>query len=111
MSNKLIKPQPTTRTAYDYHECRDYLQKKYKYNERDYAKKFVTGSTMGEPYQDFWHWVVDHNDISNGCLITFSRETLNNPDFDGDQWVKTIYGYYLTEFADDNGELLMWVWW
>jgi hypothetical protein len=37
--NKIEKPQKTKRSAYDYNECSNYLQKKYGYNERDYAGK------------------------------------------------------------------------
>lgn len=53
-------------------------------------------------YLDFWHWVVDNYEIHNGCYITFSRETY---DAIKEDWVKTIYGYYLTEFENKNGEI------
>lgn len=33
------KPQKHTTTFYDYSECRDYLENKYGYDERDYAKQ------------------------------------------------------------------------
>ena len=111
MPKRLKKPQKKTKTYYDYHECRNYLQKKYGYDERNYAGKKFSGDT-DVPYQDFWHWLIDHHGIHNGCFVTFDRDTLKNEDTDwmGD-WVKEIYTHYIEEFADENGELEMEVWW
>lgn len=144
---ELEKPKPKTkkRTFLDYHECRDYLQEKYKYDERDYGgqekfeKKVLAGINKkygdswyttapkdftkkqkeahdlyrrmmkNEPeYLDFWHWVVDNYEVHNGSFISFSKEALGCEMKD---WQKEIYKHYLDEFADENGELEMWVEW
>lgn len=104
------KPIQRTKKYYDYHDCSEYLQDKHKYNERDYAGKFSKRNDVDKdtPYLDFWHWVIDRHEIHNGCFLTFSKEELDEIDED---WVKTIYSYYIEEFADDKGELEMYVWW
>ena len=118
---------------YGYNE-RDYLGK-YKYIDKckkETDKKFgkngwwnATPSSMNdkqkeaynyyqellknEPeYCDFWHWVVDNYEVRNGCEITFCKEALDEIEED---WVETIYGYYITEFADENDEVNFWVEW
>lgn len=101
------KPQPKIRKYYDYQECRTYLEEKYGYNERDFAH--------GNKKLDFWGWVIAHDDIHNGCFIMFSREILEGEDTDWDNihdnWQKEIYQHYIDEFADENGELELYVWW
>lgn len=114
MGKTLVKPQQKQTTYYDYNECRDYLQAKYGYDERDYAGHFkrkrgkLTGTDESVPYLDFWHWVCEHHEIHNGCFITFSREEL--PGIEED-WVREIYTHYLDEFEDEKGEVELFAWW
>ena len=147
----MTKPKVKTKKYLDYNECRNFLEEKYEYKERDYLGKFKYQSEClkevnakfgkswyntrpaefteeqkqandlynelmnnGPEYKDFWHWVCDHYEIHNGCFITFSQETLDSYEGHDDgmpEWVKTIYGYYLKEFADENGEVEMYVSW
>lgn len=103
------KPVPRTKTAYDYNQCRDYLEAKYGYEERDYVGMFKEKKVNEEvEYLDFWHWVLDRHTIHNGCYVTFSKEELDEID---KEWVREIYSHYIEEFADDNGELELYVWW
>jgi hypothetical protein len=103
------KPIKKKREYYDYNECRDYLQKKYDYDERDYAKKYKTQPFDAEiPYFDFWHWVIANHEIHNGCEIMFYREKMEEIKED---WVKEIYSRYIEEFAEESGELEMYVSW
>lgn len=108
------KPGKRRRDYYDYNECRDYLQARYGYKERDYAGRYTgSGASLrlddGKPYLDFWHWVVENYDVRNGCFITFTRERLEEGGME--DWVREIYTRYLDEFADEKGELEMWCWW
>jgi hypothetical protein len=105
------KPTKKTKSYYDYIQCRDYLQKKYDYNERDYAGKFKNRDKEDVPYQDFWHWVIEHYQVCNGCFITFSKEYLECDGKESEAWVREIYKHYIDEFADENGELEMYCWW
>lgn len=112
--HELKKPEKKRREYYDYQELRNYLEAKYGYKEKDYAGRFKKrrGQTETErkaiPYQDFWCWVVDRYEIHNGCYLTFTREEL---EWIKEDWVKEIYTYYIDEFADENGDLEMYVWW
>jgi hypothetical protein len=108
LEKDMNKPTPKTKTAYSYTECRDYLQEKYGYKERDYAGKFKHRDMDDIPYQDFWHWVVGNYQIHNGCYVTFTKEVLDEIQED---WVKTIYSYYLHEFALDKNEVTFYVEW
>lgn len=114
MAKQPKKPTKKLKTYYDYNECCDYLQKKYKYNERDYSGRWKDKSKSPDdtkPEQSFWRWLIDHFDIHDGCFIVFSKEELDDPDLDAEDWVREIYKRYLDEFADENGELEMYVWW
>lgn len=94
---------------YNYNKCRNFLQNKYDYEERDYAGKFKKGNANKDaPYLDFWHWVIENYDINNGCYITFHKDTLEEIE---PAWIKEIYSHYIEEFADESGELVMWVEW
>lgn len=146
---KLVKPKKTFKGTYLYNECRNYLQFKYGYQERDYGRRYeFEGNLLKEfnkkykddswfhevpsnhtpeqmkiadeyslamknrpEYLDFWHWVVDHYDIHNGCFIVFDSSWLNCDNDLIESWQKEIYKYYIDEFADENGELEMWVSW
>lgn len=106
------KPQPKTLIYYDYHECRNYLQEKYGYNERDYAGHFTTHNNI-KPYLNFWHWLIDHEEISNGSYVTFSRENLAEWKVDEviPDWAAEIYTRYLDEFADALGTVEFCTYW
>ena len=118
MKNKLEKPEPRIIKCYDYNACRDYLQEKYDYDERDYAGRYkrkngkVKECNLDIEYLDFWHWVCEHHEVHNGCFITFCREVLEDEqtDFDAD-WQKEIYKHYIDEFADEKGEVELYCWW
>jgi len=110
------KPVKKTREAFDYHECRDYLQDKYQYSERDYAGHFgepaqnspavaaapieknesVAWDEERPPYWDFWHFVIDHTEMHNGTYITMSEEWLPM----ATDWQKEIIQHYIDEFAE-----------
>ena len=92
------KPQPIQRTpVLDYHECRDYLQEKYNYKERNYANRTFGGDNNDAPYLDFWHWVVDACEVHNGGIMTFHKEMLEQ--FEDDDFHHIILTYYFNEFC------------
>lgn len=95
------KPTKKTFIAYDFSECRDYINKKYKCNIRDFARS--TGE--GKEYQDFWHWICNTYSPNNGSFLTFSREDDTEKD-----WQRTILNYFLDEFGE-NDEVIFYVDW
>lgn len=148
MEIRMDKPKLQTKSYYDYNDCCQYLQKKYKFNANDYygvnsyikecldrvfdefGKEWYTTipadftpqqKAASEKYSEllkqqpkkacFWDYVIDNNDISNGCDITFSRERLNYAKSKMQDWQIKIYEYFLDEFADENGELTLYISW
>lgn len=107
------KPLANTVVYYNYHECRDYLQKKYGYDERNYQRQPVTPGSHYTTSKDFWLWLCDHEDIHNGGYVTFSQEIL--AEWQADEaipdWAAEIYTHYLDEFADDLGTVEFCTWW
>jgi hypothetical protein len=83
----------------DYHECNNYIEKKYNIQTRDFLGKFQGGKANDVEYLDFWHWMCDNFEISNGAIIHVNFEELrqeNNPP----DWVKHIFTYWEAEFKD-----------
>jgi len=101
------KPVKRVHEYYDYNECRNYLEEKYGYDERDYANKLTArgiGSKADDdsvPYQDFWHYICDCTDIYNGCDFTMYSDWMD----DAEDWQKEILQHYFDEFGDENGEI------
>jgi hypothetical protein len=97
--------------AYDYSECRNYLQARDGYSEHDYAGKYDGHAEA--PYQNFWHWVLERDgDIHNGSTFTM-RESWGEY---ADPWQKEILVKYLDTFSDIDpvsGErsIEFYVWW
>lgn len=46
------------------------------------------------PYQDFWNWICDTYDITNGCSFTFDE---SYPPYE--DWQKEIFYRYMDEFG------------
>jgi len=118
------KPGKRTKEYYDYHECRDYLQEKYSYDERDYAGKHNHGKAAKNskavtalgltndndpPYWDFWHFVIDAGGVqSNSSFFHLTTEWLHG---ETEDWQKEIIQHYLDEFADKDGMIEFYVDW
>ncbi len=84
----------------DYSECCDYLEKKFGYEERNYKKHrydLADGHPDNPPYCDFWHWVCDRFNISNGSSFSFSNDSLDSVEED---WQSEILEHYLAEFGE-----------
>jgi hypothetical protein len=109
--SELKKPRPKTRRAYDYNECRDWLEVKYGYDERDYARRYDDGGhDATAPYRDFWHFVLDMEQVHNGCYITIKEDWLE----DAEPWQQEIVNHYLRHFGrvvDGIRQAAFWVEW
>ena len=111
---ELKKPEKRDHVfAYDYHECRDYLQQRDGYEERDYAGKYAGSEWRTLPYQDFWHFVLRCDDsIQNGSTFTMSEAWREG----AEPWQQIILDKYLSAFGDtdpQSGERYVefHVWW
>ena len=105
------KPTKTRHvSAYDYHACRDYLERRDGYAERDYAGRFTGNSTA--PYQDFWHFVLEYvPDMGNGHFFTMEEDWL----LDAEPWQQEILLKYLDTFGEvgEDGKRFveLYAWW
>jgi hypothetical protein len=92
------KPKPKTMKYWDYSECRNYVELKYGFTERDYAGRFTPKSNPEAPYQDFWHFVVDRAPIrTNGQFFTMHDEWKDG----AEPWQQEIIEKYLIEFGKE----------
>jgi hypothetical protein len=94
-----VKPKLKTIKYYDWLEIENYLQEKTGRNFRDWAGKWDKEKNDDIPYQDFWHWMLDNYEITNGMIIDFTTDwDLEQP---SESWVKEI----LTLIKDEFGPL------
>lgn len=103
------KPTKKTVQFYDYVECSNHLQKKYSYDERNYAGKKFNGKKDDAPYQDFWHFVLYKTDLGNDSYFTMDNSWLKDAK---EPWQKEILERYLSEFGEGKDrEICFHVWW
>lgn len=109
--NILNRPQLKVKFALDYHECSEYLENKYGYNERDYAGRFGDTFNLDVPYQDFWHFVIEKADyITNGCYFVMYKDWADG--LDENDYRRIILNHYFQEFGkDDEDGIKFWVEW
>jgi hypothetical protein len=94
---------------YNFFEVMHYLEEVHKKNFRDYAGKFGKNSDMEKPYQDFWHWMIDINDVQNGgwvCLPDLSY--LDDPEVP--TWKKEIIEYFHLFLGNEYDERMLASW-
>lgn len=120
--------QKVSKPHWDYHEVIDFIEKKYNIHTRRYTPQ--SGFTdeqleksNGKPYLDFWHYIIKHNEIHNGCYFYMNLlgdyeegRAEGDGDWDGDDeyrphWVREIEKMIYDEFKPDGGEMKCWVEW
>ena len=94
------KPEKIKFELNDYHKCRDWLQRRYNYDERNYANCTLTASEDDTPYQDFWHFVIDMGNPHNGSILWMHNEWREN----AEEWQVEILDRYLDHFGEGEGE-------
>lgn len=99
-----MKPEKNARAPiYDWDECVKYVQKKYDFKITDFAGKFKDEKVNHDvEYQNFWHWLCEFSEIHNGGTFCMWKDTWESLE---EGWIKTIYGYFIEEFADEAGAI------
>ena len=93
------KPEPVVVAYTDHVRAAKYLEAKYE-DHREHKE-------VSKEYGSFWDWLGDSGSISNGSFVYFHRSELDEiPDE-----FRVMYGHYLDEFEDADGEVTLWVWW
>lgn len=102
------KPKKQERTPiYDYFECRDYIESKYKIKTRN-----LKGGSS------FWSYIIGNLDGGRPLHIYLNRHDYEIFLTDDDYWrlseleehkdeILKVYKMFLDEFADDSGDLEM----
>lgn len=101
--NKPVKRHRHT-PSYDYHEVIDWVESKYNIDTRDY-KREVDGK-----YKDFWHVILDSNEIHNGCYFHLPNIWIEEEDDDkyDPWWVREILELIYREFPDIEEVYVCW---
>lgn len=66
--------------------------------QKQYARfnaDIASGKVVERPYQDFWHWLIDHADIRRGGTMELDREMIEG----AEPWQKEIFELYWKEFG------------
>ncbi len=59
------------------------------------------GDATCPPYEDFWHWMIDNYEISNGEEFTFLIKQHIEEEDEHPEFVETILKYWQQEFGDE----------
>lgn len=91
------KPKKKVVEHWDYRECAEYIAHKLGVkNLNDVAGRWPEGKE-GVPYQNFWHVIVENNEVgSSGCYVMI-YPFINCPD-----WAKPIVKEFEKEFGKDQ---------
>lgn len=111
-AKKLQKPTKKTGEPYwDFYEVMHYLEELHGKDFRDYAGRH-SGKKFDDkvPYQDFWHFVIDQNEVSNGCWIHLPDWDYYMNNEETESWRKEIMQYFKDFLGDDYDER-MWCEW
>lgn len=95
-----------TRHAYNWLEAEKWIEQKLGKPLRDYGCKFKgPNKDMNNPYWDYWHYILETQDVNNPCYIYISSEWLNDDDED---WQKEITQAFVDEFGDESEYYVEW---
>lgn len=111
-AKKLKVPKRHMKRHWNYNEVQKYLEKLHGKNFRDYAGRYGVNAPEDDtvPYQDFWHWVCDLNEVHNGCYIRLPEWDYYYNNQDTEPWKKEIMKFFKDFLGDDYHER-MWVEW
>lgn len=98
------KPTLHKKEYFDFLEMMKFVQDKYSIYIRDYAGTFKNGIVNDVEYQDFWSFMLDYIDVSNGVIRKLSWEDLKDcAEYD---WQREICDLFIAEFGSDYINIL-----
>ena len=105
------KPEKKTivRHAYDWSEAVEWIEHRLGEDVyiRDFANKFKGKNKDSEnPYQDYWHFICEEQEISNPCYIYISSEWIEYGNCT--DWQNKITQAFVDEFGDEAEFLVEW---
>jgi hypothetical protein len=96
------KPKLETMKYLDYSKCAKFIEHKLGYQLRDTLGKFSKALSEDIEYRDYWHFICDACDISNGSLFYLPMSTY------GEDWQKEITKAFEEEFGADAEYMASW---
>lgn len=93
------KPEPVTRSFYDYQDCAEYISQKH------FDGRCLRDFSVGDEYRDFWHWVIDVCEVHNGCVLYLGADQLG---LCKEPWQREILEAFIKEFGDDQEYWVEW---
>ncbi len=106
------KPKLQTKEYLDYRQCADYVAYKLGVLDiRDYAGKFRSKNANKDawkdiPYQDFWHFLIDKCDVTNGGFISITTEIGHGEEIE--DWQALILKTFIEEFGEEVEYMTYW---
>lgn len=82
-----MKPKKKSRQSYDYSECRDFLEEKYGYSERDYLGRYAFGNKavekVSKKYGKSWYTTIptDFNEQEKLASEEYHKIMLDEPEY------------------------------
>ena len=103
--NEDKKPKGKIVKKLDYHDMMKYLEKKYKFESREFSgipSTHKDSNKSFEPYMDYWHYICSVNDgLSNGSFIYIPKEVDNSGELTPQNRIDN-YKFMKKEFGDDR---------
>ena len=99
--------------AYDYHEVENWIEKKTGRKLNDWSGKHTADRSLDIPYQNFWHWLIDEQDVKNRSFFDIECDPETSACFakTSHAWIKEILDLINEEFPEAEGRLNCYVSW
>ena len=98
------KPTQYDKSAIDFLEAKKWVNTILGYDIRDVNDCAGQGYNADVPYLDYWHYITDFQNVSNGGTIYISSE-MNE---DCEDWQKEITECFVGEFGEDQAYWTEW---
>lgn len=111
-SKKIVSPKKHKESYWDFYEVMHYLEKLHKKDFQDYAGKWGRKDDENDliPYQNFWHWILDLNDVHNGVFIHLPEWSYYMNNKDTEAWKKEIMQHFYDFLGSEYHERLWCAW-
>lgn len=105
---KVPKPRKKSRSAFEWSDIVEYIQKKYGKDVRDWAGRYSKKKrNESAEYQDFWHFICDKCEVHNGATIwLFPYDWMEEEGCE--DWKKEICQILVDEFGSDFEAFVSW---
>lgn len=101
MNKPMMKPKPRVVEYLDYFECEKFISHTLGYNIDDVLNN-SSDCKRKEPFQCYWHFLIDATGLSNGSNIYLPSEDRGEP------WQQEITKAFNAEFGQEAEYWVSW---